>query len=151
MKFKPESDTRLLFAFQRAKILPDIVTLGKGLGGGVPIAALIASAEVSCFDRGDQGGTFSGNPLTTAAACAVLDVVTQPEFLKAVRTSGEYFRQQLIAFSQQSGLGAVRGDGLLLALEIPAGNAPAIVARAFTEGLLINAPRDYVYYDLCRH
>lgn len=136
--------TGSLFAFQRAKILPDIVTLGKGLGGGVPIAALVARAEVSCFDRGDQGGTFSGNPLTTAAACAVMDVVSQPEFLQAVRVSGEYFREQLTTLARQFGLGAVRGEGLLLALEIPAGNATTIAAQAFAEGLLINAPRDTV-------
>jgi acetylornithine/N-succinyldiaminopimelate aminotransferase len=136
--------TGSLFAFQRAKILPDIVTLGKGLGGGVPIAALVARAEVSCFDRGDQGGTFSGNPLTTAAACAVIDVVSQPEFLQAVRASGEYFREQLTTLARQFGLGVVRGEGLLLALEIPAGNATTIAAQAFAEGLLINAPRDTV-------
>ncbi|MDB6061955.1 MAG: rocD [Verrucomicrobiaceae bacterium] len=133
--------TGSLFAYQRAGIVPDIFTLGKGLGGGVPLAALVAHADVSCFDHGDQGGTFSGNPLTTAVGCAVMNEVTQPEFLNNVHTSGIYFREQLTALSKQFALGAVRGDGLLIALEIPANNASAIAARAFDLGFLINATR----------
>ena len=136
--------TGTLFAYQRAQILPDILTLGKGLGGGVPLAALIAHADVSCFDHGDQGGTFSGNPLTTAAGCAVLEQIAQPQFLAHVCASGVYFREQLEALSQRFHLGAVRGEGLLLALEIPARNASAIAEQAFDAGLLINAPRDNV-------
>lgn len=136
--------TGTLFAYQRANILPDILTLGKGLGGGVPLAALLAHVDVSCFDRGDQGGTFSGNPLTAAAGCAVISAVTQPEFLTEVRANGEYFRNELIALARRFSLGAVRGEGLLLALEIPANNAGGIAAQAFERGLLINAPRDNV-------
>src|SRR5690606_3046082 len=106
--------------------------------------ALIAHADVSCFDHGDQGGTFSGNPLTTAAGCAVLEQIAQPQFLAHVCASGVYFREQLEALSQRFHLGAVRGEGLLLALEIPARNASAIAEQAFDAGLLINAPRDNV-------
>jgi acetylornithine/N-succinyldiaminopimelate aminotransferase len=136
--------TGTLFAYQRAQILPDILTLGKGLGGGVPLAALVAHRDVSCFDRGDQGGTFSGNPLTAAAGCAVMEQVLQPGFLENVRALGAYFRARLATLANQLALGNVRGEGLLLALEIPAGNATAIAARAFDKGLLINAPRDNV-------
>jgi acetylornithine/N-succinyldiaminopimelate aminotransferase len=136
--------TGTLFAYQRAKILPDILTLGKGLGGGVPLAALIAHADVSCFDRGDQGGTFSGNPLTTAAGCAVMQQVAQPQFLENVRRNGDYFCTRLVEFSQRHSLGNVRGEGLLLGLETPKNNASAIAANAFDVGLLINAPRDNV-------
>jgi acetylornithine/N-succinyldiaminopimelate aminotransferase len=136
--------TGTLFAYQRANILPDILTLGKGLGGGVPLAALLARADVSCFDYGDQGGTFTGNPLTTAAGCAVLEVVMQPGFLDNVCANGNYFRERLSELSRCLSLGAVRGDGLLLALEIPANDATTIAAKAFEYGLLINAPRDNI-------
>jgi acetylornithine/N-succinyldiaminopimelate aminotransferase len=133
--------TGTLFAFQQAGITPDIMTLGKGLGGGVPLAALVASKEVSCFDQGDQGGTFSGNPLMTAIGCAVLDVVAKPDFLKHVQERGEYLQQKLIQLSKDKGLGAVRGKGLLIAMEIPLCTANEIVSRAFDSGLLMNAPR----------
>ena len=133
--------TGSLFSFQQAGIDPDIVTLGKGLGGGVPLAALLARREVSCFDHGDQGSTFSGNPLMTAIGCAVVSEVAQPSFLNRVVESGEYLREQLRQLSQQLKLGEVRGAGLLLALLIPENNAAEIAARAFGKGLLINVPQ----------
>lgn len=133
--------TGSLFAFQQAGILPDIMTLGKGLGGGVPLAALVAHQEVSCFDHGDQGGTFSGNPLMTAIGCAVFNEVSNPAFLRGVVENGEYFRVGLQHLSREFGLGEVRSAGLLLALEIPQGNATQIAAKAFEHGLLVNAPR----------
>lgn len=133
--------TGSLFAFQQSGITPDIMTLGKGLGGGVPLAALVASRSVSCFDQGDQGGTFSGNPLMTAIGCAVLDTVSQPAFLSNVQESGEYLRQQLSMLSNNHALGEVRGNGLLNAMEIPQGTANRIVDKAFDNGLLLNAPR----------
>lgn len=136
--------TGSLFAYQRAGIEPDIVTLGKGLGGGVPLAALLAKREVSCFDHGDQGGTFSGNPLTTAIGYAVLSAVARAEFLQNIASTGDYLRAQLQQLSKQFGLGDVRGDGLLLALDIPTGNAKEIAERAFAAGLLINAVRPHI-------
>ena len=135
--------TGTLFAYQQAGITPDILTLGKGLGGGVPLAALLATAAVSCFEPGDQGGTFSGNPLTCAAGPAVLEAVTAPGFLAQVRDRGAYLAERLRQLSARHGLGRVRGGGLLLALELPAGDAAAIAARAFEAGLLINAPRPH--------
>lgn len=136
--------TGSLFAYQRLGIKPDIVTLGKGLGGGVPLAALLSTREVSCFDKGDQGGTFSGNPLTTAIGYSVLAEVSKPEFLQNVESAGNYLRGRLMQLSKKFGLGGVRGEGLLLALEIPAGNAEAIAQAAFESGLLVNATRPTV-------
>lgn len=136
--------TGSLFAYQQAGIVPDILTLGKGLGGGVPLAALVCTNEVSCFDKGDQGGTFSGNPLMTAIGCAVLSEVAKPEFLQLVKDRGVYLRQQLRSLSKDLSLGEVRGAGLLLALDIPSGNATAIAKKAFAQGLLVNATRDNV-------
>lgn len=136
--------TGSLFAYQQAGIVPDILTLGKGLGGGVPLAALVCTNEISCFDKGDQGGTFSGNPLMTAIGCAVLSEVARPEFLQAVNDKSMYLRQQLALLAQEFNLGTVRGAGLLLALEIPLGNAVSVAKKAFELGLLINATRDNV-------
>jgi acetylornithine/N-succinyldiaminopimelate aminotransferase len=133
--------TGSLFAFQQAEIMPDIMTLGKGLGGGVPLAALLAQRDVCCFDSGDQGGTFSGNPLMTAIGYAVFSEVSKPEFLRNVEESGIYLRMQLQKISSEFSLGEVRGLGLLIGLEIPCADAAAIAARAFANGLLINAPR----------
>ena len=75
--------TGTLFAWQSAGVLPDVMTLGKGLGGGVPISALLAAPKACCFEPGDQGGTYNGNSLVTAVALAVLEVVTAPGFLAA--------------------------------------------------------------------
>src|SRR6266481_3810137 len=75
--------TGTLFHYEHAGIEPDIMTLGKGIGGGVPLAALLATQAASCFEHGDQGGTFNGNPLMCAAGLAVLDCVAAPDFLKS--------------------------------------------------------------------
>src|SRR3954468_15710860 len=82
--------TGKLFHYEHAGIRPDIMTLGKGIGGGVPLAALLATEAASCFAHGDQGGTFNGNPLMCAVGSAVLALVGQPEFLKSVADTGQY-------------------------------------------------------------
>ena len=133
--------TGKLLGYEHADIVPDIMTLGKGIGGGVPLAALLATNEASCFAHGDQGGTFNGNPLMCAAGLAVLDVIETPSFLKAVADSGIYLESELQRLSARHGLGEVRGRGLLLALDVVRPIAPSIVAEAFELGLLLNAPR----------
>ncbi len=131
-----------LFAYQHYGIAPDIMTLGKGIGGGVPLAALLATEQVSCFAPGDQGGTYSGNPLMTAVGAAVFDVVSDAAFLQRVAQRGDYLRAGLERLSQRFGLGAVSGRGLLLALQTGHYSAGGIVAVAFDNQLLLNAPRD---------
>ena len=133
--------TGTLLACEHAGILPDILTLGKGMGGGVPLAALIASEAVSCFAPGDQGGTFNGNPLICAAGLAVLETLTAPGFLEGVRERSASLRAGLEALAAKHGLGAVRGEGMLLALDTKDRNATDIAARAMASGLLVNAPR----------
>ena len=133
--------TGRLYGFEHADVRPDILTLGKGLGGGVPLAALVASAAVSCFEPGDQGGTFNGSALMTADGCAVLQTVNSPTFLAAVRETGAYLAERLRALSSECGHGEVRGRGLLLALALGHGEAQKIVDGARERGLLINAPR----------
>ncbi|MFI4987491.1 MAG: acetylornithine transaminase [Alphaproteobacteria bacterium] len=133
--------TGRLFAYQHAGILPDIMTLGKGLGGGVPLAALVAHKGACCFAHGDQGGTFNGNPLMTAVGCAVMEEVTRPGFLERVSDTGGYLAGRLAELAERHGYGAVRGRGLLLALDLGRDMGPRIVERALERGLLINAPR----------
>jgi acetylornithine/N-succinyldiaminopimelate aminotransferase len=133
--------TAKLFGYEHAGIAPDIMTLAKGIAGGAPLAALLATDKAACFEHGDQGGTFNGNPLMCAAGLAVLDVVANSAFLKSVAETGLFLESELQKLSARHGLGDVRGRGLLLALDLKLPIAAAIVAQAFAEGLLLNAPR----------
>jgi len=133
--------TGKLFHYEHADIAPDIMTLGKGIGGGVPLAALLATKAVSCFEHGDQGGTFNGNPLMCAAGLAVLGEVGKPEFLKSALEAGIFMESELQKLSARHGLGEVRGRGLLLALDLKLPIGAAIVAQAFEAGLLLNSPQ----------
>lgn len=136
--------TGQMFAWQHIGVVPDIMTLGKGIGGGVPLAALLAQERVSVFAHGDQGGTYCGNPLMAAVGLAVLDAVGKPEFLAGVRTRGELLSTRLKGLAAKHGLVGERGQGLLRALDLGAPRAAAIVEAARVldpEGLLLNAPR----------
>jgi len=133
--------TGKLFHYEHAGIEPDIMTLGKGIGGGVPLAVLLATEHASCFEHGDQGGTFNGNPLMCAAGLAVLEQVSQPEFLKSVADAGLFLEAELQKLSARHGLGEVRGRGLLLALDLKLPIGASIVAQAFAAGVLINSPQ----------
>ena len=133
--------TGKLFHYEHAGIEPDIMTLGKGIGGGVPLAALLATEQASCFEHGDQGGTFNGNPLMCAAGLAVLEQVGSAEFLKSITEAGSHLESELQRLSARHGLGEVRGRGLLLALDLKRPIGASIVTRAFEEGLLLNSPQ----------
>jgi len=133
--------TGRMFCCEHAGIRPDVMTLGKGIGSGVPLAALLAREEVCLFEPGDQGGTFNGNPLMTAVGCAVVEEVARQEFLAQVRENGTYLTSQLRRLSEQAGLGVVRGLGLLLALELNQPIGSKVVEEALSRRLLINSPR----------
>jgi acetylornithine/N-succinyldiaminopimelate aminotransferase len=133
--------TGKLFHYEHTGIAPDIMTLGKGIAGGVPLAALLATERASCFEHGDQGGTFCGNPLTCAAGLAVLEQIAAPDFLKGVVENGLHLESELQRLSARHGLGEVRGRGLLLALDLRVPIAASIVAQALDDGVLLNAPR----------
>ncbi|NRO97861.1 acetylornithine transaminase [Paraburkholderia sp. NMBU_R16] len=133
-----------LFAYELSGIEPDIMTLGKGIGGGVPLAALLSKADVACFDAGDQGGTYNGNPLMTAVGYSVLSQLTAPGFLEGVRERSEYLRERLIELSAERGFEGERGEGLLRALLLGKDIGPQIVEKARLmqpDGLLLNAAR----------
>ena len=130
---------------------PDIMTLGKGLGGGVPLAALCAKDEVSVFAHGEQGGTFNGSPLMTAVGCAVMEALLAPGFLDGIATTGAHLGRQLEGLVGELSLSHERGLGLLRALDlgVPAAGRAVAYARDQLErhpgwestGLLLNAPR----------
>jgi acetylornithine/N-succinyldiaminopimelate aminotransferase len=133
--------TGKLFHYEHAGIEPDIMTLGKGIGGGVPLAALLATEHASCFEHGDQGGTFNGNPLMCAAGLVVLEQVSKPEFLKSAADAGLFLESELQRLSARHGLGDIRGRGLLLALDLKLPIGASVVAQAFSAGVLLNSPQ----------
>ena len=133
--------TGKFFGFEHAGIEPDIMTLAKGLGGGIPLAALVAHEDVCCFEHGDQGGTFNGNAFATAVGCAVMEEIAKPGFLPRVAQTGSYLGAALEGLSRRHGCGGVRGRGLLLALDLGREIGPQVATAAFERGLLINAPR----------
>ena len=133
-----------LFAYQLSGIEPDIMTLGKGIGGGVPLSAMLCKEEVACFEPGDQGGTYNGNPLMTAVGGAVLKALLEPGFLPGVREKGDYLRGELLKLTERFGLAGERGEGLLRALKLGRPIGPQIVELARDMGpvgLLLNSPR----------
>ncbi|MBN1653505.1 MAG: aminotransferase class III-fold pyridoxal phosphate-dependent enzyme [Deltaproteobacteria bacterium] len=133
--------TGAAFCHQFEGIQADIMTLGKGLGGGVPIAAMLASEKASCFSYGEQGGTYNGNPLMTAVALAVSRVVLQPDFIARVGSTGRYLLERLKQLANRHECPEIRGRGLLAALRLPGEYAEEVRDRCFEHGLLINAPR----------
>lgn len=135
--------TGSLFACEHEGVRPDIMTLGKGLGAGIALSAVLANQRASCFEPGDQGGTFNGNPLGTAVALRVLDVVTKPGFLDHAARMGERLRAGLDRLAGEFG-GCARGRGLLLAWVLDRTVAPSIVEKAREHGLLLNAARPNV-------
>jgi len=121
---------------------PDIVVSGKSIGGGLPLAGVTGRAEVmDAVPPGGLGGTFGGNPLSCAAALAVLDIVSDPEFLAGARRLGETLRDRLDALAaRRSEIGEVRGLGSMLAFEFAERSpdrAQAVVSAAFERGLVL--------------
>jgi acetylornithine/N-succinyldiaminopimelate aminotransferase len=136
--------TGALFAYQNYGIEPDIMTLGKGIGGGVPLAALLATDAVACFVPGDQGGTYNGNPLMTAVGISVIEQLLAPGFLDSVKAKGELLKSELLKLCAEFNLEGERGEGLLRALMLGKDIGPKLVELArdrSPEGLLINSPR----------
>ena len=130
------------FAYEKYGVKPDIVTLAKGLAGGVPIGAFIVTDEVAAaFKPGDHGTTFGGNPLACAAANVVLDTVPQAEFLHIVEMVGSYFKDKLAALKDKypTLIKEVRGTGLILGAELTsAEHGRDIVNDCLEKGAIIN-------------
>jgi len=135
------------FAYELFGIEPDVMTLAKGIGGGVPLAALLCREPFNCFEPGDQGGTFGGNPLMAAVGLGVVGTVCRDDFLAQVRLRADHLARGMEAIVQDHGLVAERGAGLLRALVLPTDTAHQVVAAAHAlapVGLLVNAPRPHL-------
>ena len=127
------------FAFQHDRVLPDVITMAKGLGGGIPIGATIARGKAAeLFQPGAHGTTFGGNPVACAAANAVLGIVDD-EFCAEVREKGAYFTEKLTAIG---GVDHVRGRGLMLGVVLEKPVAKEAVKQGFDHGLILNAPAE---------
>ncbi|HUI04560.1 MAG TPA: acetylornithine transaminase [Acidimicrobiales bacterium] len=127
------------FAFQHTGVRPDVVTMAKALGNGVPIGACWARAEVAAaFSPGDHGSTFGGQPLAAAAARATLAVMEAEDAPARAEAAGARLRAGLEALD---GVTAVRGAGLLLGAALRAPRAKEVASAALARGLVVNAPR----------
>jgi len=131
--------TGRLFAYERYKIKPDIITLAKALGGGIAIGAMGSTNKIiESFSPGTHGATFGGNPLACAASLASLKTLTKKGFLKKTSSTGDYFLEQLYGLRKNfSMIREVRGIGLMLAIELDRPGAE-VVTNCMKEGLLIN-------------
>jgi predicted acetylornithine/succinylornithine family transaminase len=128
--------TGKFFAFQSYGIKPDIVTMAKSLGGGIPIGAMLASIEVAGgFAPGDHASTFGGNPLATAAACKVIDLISDPDFLKQVEESGRYLQECLSQITDERIVG-IRGRGLMVGMEFNI-DVKELIGLCMEQGLLL--------------
>ena len=134
--------TGTLWAYEAAGIEPDIMTLAKGLGGGVPIGAVLSKDHCAVFEPGDHGSTFGGNPLATAAGSHVFGRLTDGSVMPNVVARGQQLERRLASMEDRfSSVASHRGSGLMQALVFHQDIAGDIVSRALAEGLLLNAVR----------
>jgi acetylornithine/N-succinyldiaminopimelate aminotransferase len=138
--------TGKLFAYQWSGVEPDVMTVAKGIGGGFPLGACLATADAARgMTVGTHGSTFGGNPLAMAVGKAAVDIVSDPDFLEAVRRKGLYLKQRLasVVDAHPTVVAEVRGEGLIMGIRcvVPAGD---VVTAARDSGLLLAAAGDNV-------
>jgi acetylornithine aminotransferase len=130
------------FGYEYSGIKPDVITLAKGLGGGLPLGAMIALGKAShLFEAGDHGSTFGGNPIATAAALAVIKSIEKEKILNNVNVISEYLLTEIALIE---GVHEVRGAGLLIGATLDKPVAKNVVKRSQELGLLINAPGESI-------
>ncbi len=128
-----------LYAYQNTGVVPDVLTSAKGLGGGFPVGAMLAKEGYAALGPGNHGSTFGGNPLAMAAVKAVLGVIEDPTFLEEVRFKGTVLKNALQKLSEHVPGAEVRGEGLLLGLDLgDAKVARAVFEHCLEEGVLVN-------------
>ena len=133
--------TGKLFAYQHYGIEPDVMTLGKGIGGGFPLAALLTKEKFNIFDAGDQGGTYSSQPLGMAVGLAVVNEIIEKNICDNANVQGKYLLEQLNDIKSEYGLKNIRGKGLLIAFDLPINKGGEVVSACLNEGLLVNSPQ----------
>jgi acetylornithine aminotransferase len=125
------------FGYEYSGITPDVITLAKGLGGGLPLGAMIALGKAAdLFQPGDHGSTFGGNPVTTAAGLAAIKFIESQKLLKKVEKQGAYLMQELALIP---GVSEVRGAGLLLGIELESLKSSDVAGALQKSGVLVNA------------
>ncbi len=130
------------FAFEHAGIVPDAITIAKGIAGGIPIGALVTFGWASeLFSRGQHGSTFGGNPLSTAAANAVLAEIERADLVQNAAVRGEQLRNVILGFDSPL-VRVLRGQGLLVGIGLAEPVAHRLSDAALAEGLIINAPNE---------
>jgi acetylornithine/N-succinyldiaminopimelate aminotransferase len=132
-----------LYACQADGVLPDIMTLGKGLGGGLPLSALVCRERVACFEPGDQGGTFAAHALLCTVGLAVLERLAEPREVARRAVHAALLERALSELATTHGC-SLRGRGFLWALVFGEPRAAEVRERAFSAGLLVNAARPNV-------
>jgi acetylornithine aminotransferase len=137
--------TGKLFAYEHFQITPDVMTLAKALGNGLPIGAMLATQKASeAFTPGSHASTFGGTPVITAAALEVLRVMEKENIFEYCRKTGDYFKSRLMELKQKhSVIEEVRGLGLMLGMKLSEKGAPFVQA-CMEKGFLINCTQEYV-------
>ncbi|HUY12435.1 MAG TPA: aspartate aminotransferase family protein [Terriglobia bacterium] len=138
--------TGRFFAYQKFGLKPDVVLVAKPLGGGLPLAALIAREDVAqAFSPGMHGTTFGGGPLQCRLALKVLEIIERPGFLDGVRETGAYFQRRLESLQQEfpALIREVRGEGLMMACELT-GPGKSLVQQGLESGVLMNCTQEKV-------
>lgn len=133
--------TGKLFAHEHYGIKPDVMTLGKGIGGGFPLSAMLAKEKFDLFEPGDQGSTYTGTPLAMAVGKAVVEEIIKQDLSGNAEKQGRYIKSKLLELSAEYPITDIRGKGLMLAFEVPDGYAPILVDLCLEEGLLINSSK----------
>jgi acetylornithine aminotransferase len=138
--------TGKFFAFQHAGVTPDILTLGKALGGGLPVGCMFARPELAALLKpGTHGCTLGGNPICAAAAATVLEVLHKEELPARAAHLGTLAMQHIRAFKNaEARIKQVRGQGLMIGIELLAADGAPVVKKAFALGLIINATQKNV-------
>jgi acetylornithine/N-succinyldiaminopimelate aminotransferase len=134
--------TGRMFCYEHYNIEPDIMTLGKGIGGGFPLAAVLAKEFLNIFDAGDQGGTYTGQPLAMAVGQAVLQELLDKDLVGNCRRMGELIRKNLAEMAEDTEIDNIRGKGLLLAFDLQQTPGKELVKRCLEDGLVINSPKE---------
>ncbi|MFN2583089.1 MAG: acetylornithine transaminase [Candidatus Dormibacteria bacterium] len=127
------------WAHQHDGAAPDVMTTAKGLGGGIPIGAILASPRADVFEPGDHGSTFGGGPLACAAGVAVMRAIDDDGLLERAVTIGEHITESALSLRAEAPIDAVRGRGLMLGIALSEDVAPRVVTAALRRGLILNA------------
>lgn len=133
--------TGKMFAYEHYGIEPDVMTLAKGIGGGFPLSALLAKEKYNVFEAGDQGGTYSGQPLAMAVGLAVVNEIIEKDLVTNAQIQGTFLMNRLNQLKSEFGIKNVRGKGLLVAFDLAADKGSEVVSESLKAGLILNSPQ----------